>query len=605
MRFFIQICQKKNKSKQTIPTFYLSSSKIKEKMQKRWLVKTPDDNSIVEEFRSTLKIDRVVSQLLLQREIKSFDEAQAFFRPDISGIHDPFLMKDMDRAVDRINLAISNNEKILLFGDYDVDGTTAVALMYSFLIKKYKNLDFYIPDRYIEGYGVSFLGMDYAKENGFTLVISLDCGIKSNDKVTYAKERGIDFIVCDHHNPGDELPDGIVLDPKRKDCLYPYKELSGCGVGFKLLQGLCEKNNWNKDELFEYLDLVAVSIGADIVPITGENRILCYHGMLRLNAHPRLAFRELLLLAKRQFPVTLTDVVFTIAPRINAAGRLRSGRHSVELMISEEYDLVNKIANEINNDNLERRVLDQQITFEALEQIEKDETYKNRKSTVVFQNDWHKGVVGIVASRLIEKHFRPTIVLTESNGVLTGSARTVNDFDIHEALIKCEDLLQQFGGHKHAAGMSLSPENLVKFQERFEKVVAETIANEDLSPEENVDIEISFDEIFTKEENRMKIPRLKRILNQLEPHGPGNMKPVFMSRNVFSTDVRLLKEEHLKISMTQPNSDIVLEGIGFKMADKMDLVASGVPFDVLYTLETNVWKERETLQLNIKDIRAI
>ena len=574
-------------------------------MQKKWLVKTPIETKIVEEFRSTLKIDRIVSQLLLQRKIINFDEAQAFFRPDISEIHNPFLMKDMDRAVDRINLAISNNEKILLFGDYDVDGTTAVALMYSFLIKKYENLDFYIPDRYKEGYGVSFLGVDFAKENNFSLIISLDCGIKSNDKVTYAKEKGIDFIVCDHHNPGNELPDGIILDPKRKDCEYPYKELSGCGVGFKLLQGLSEKNNWNKDELFEYLDLVAVSIGADIVPITGENRVFCYHGMLRLNAKPRLAFRELLLLAKRQFPVTLTDVVFTIAPRINAAGRLRSGKHSVELMISEEYDLVNKIANEINLDNQERRLLDQQITFEALEQIENDKTYKNRKSTVVFQNDWHKGVVGIVASRLIEKHFRPTIVLTESNGKITGSARTVNDFDIHEALVKCEDLLEQFGGHKHAAGMSLSLDNLLKFQERFEKVVSESIANVDLTPEENVDVEISFDEIFTKDENRMKIPRLKRILNQLEPHGPGNMKPVFMTRNVFSTDVRLLKEEHLKISMTQPNSDIVLEGIGFKMADKMDLVAAGVPFDVLYTLETNVWKERETLQLNIKDIRAV
>ena len=574
-------------------------------MQKRWLVKTPNESSIVEEFRSTLKIDRIVSQLLLQRDITSFDEAQAFFRPDLSGIHDPFLMKDMDRAVDRINVAILNNEKILLFGDYDVDGTTAVALMYSFLIAEYENIEFYIPDRYLEGYGVSFLGIDYASENEYTLIISLDCGIKSNDKVAYAKEKGIDFIVCDHHNPGEELPDGIILDPKRKDCLYPYKELSGCGVGFKLLQGLCEKNNWNKDKLFESLDLVAVSIGADIVPITGENRILCYHGMLRLNAKPRLAFRELVTIAKRQFPVTLTDVVFIIAPRINAAGRLRSGKHSVELMISEEYDLVVKIAKEINNDNLERRILDQQITYEALEQIEKDPSYKNRKSTIVFQNDWHKGVVGIVASRLIEKHFRPTIVLTESNGIITGSARTVNDFDIHEALIKCEDLLEQFGGHKHAAGMSLRPDNLVKFQERFEKVVSETIATEDLTPEENVDIEISFDEIFTMDENRMKTPRLKRILNQLEPHGPGNMKPVFMSRNVFSTSVKLLKEEHLKISMTQPNCDVVIEGIGFKMANKMELVASGIPFDVLYTLETNVWKDRETLQLNIKDIRAV
>ena len=573
-------------------------------MQKKWLVKSPIETAKVEELRSALKVDRVVSELLLQREITTFDQAQAFFRPSINELHDPFFMKDMDRAVERINLAISKNERILLFGDYDVDGTTAVALMYSYLIQKYENVDFYIPDRYKEGYGVSFLGIDYAEETNCSLIISLDCGIKSIDKVEYAAEKGIDFIVCDHHNPGDILPDGIILDPKRKDCNYPYKELSGCGVGFKLLQALAKQNKWNEEELFVYLDLVAVSIGADIVPITGENRVLCYHGMLRLNEAPRLAFRELLLIAKRQFPVTLTDVVFTIAPRINAAGRLRSGRHSVELMISEDYDTVSKIAKEINDDNVERRVLDQQITFEALEQIENDINYSTKKTTVVFQNDWHKGVVGIVASRLIERHFRPTIVLTESNGMVTGSARTVNDFDIHEALIKCEDLLEQFGGHKHAAGMSLTLENLTKFQERFEEVVSQTIASEDLLPEENVDIEISFDEIFTKDENRLKIPRLKRILNQLEPHGPGNMKPVFMSSNVFSTDVRLLKEEHLKLSMTQPNSDIVLEGIAFKMADKMDLVASGLPFDVLYTLETNVWKERETLQLNIKDIRA-
>ena len=572
-------------------------------MQKKWLIKSPIETSNVEELRSTLKVDRIVSELLLQREIKTFDEAQAFFRPSITELHDPFLMRDMDKAVERINLAISKNEKILLFGDYDVDGTTAVALMYSYLIQKYEHIDFYIPDRYKEGYGVSFLGIDYATENNFSLIISLDCGIKSIDKVHYSNERGIDFIVCDHHNPGDILPDGIILDPKRKDCNYPYKELSGCGVGFKLLQALAIQNKWNEEELFSYLDLVAISIGADIVPITGENRVLCYHGMLRLNASPRLAFKELVSIAKRQFPVTLTDVVFIIAPRINAAGRLRSGRHSVELMISEDYDTVSKIAKEINDDNAERRVLDQQITFEALEQIENDKNYSSKKTTVVFQNDWHKGVVGIVASRLIERHFRPTIVLTESNGMVTGSARTVNDFDIHEALIKCEDLFEQFGGHKHAAGMSLSLDNLAKFQERFEQVVSQSIASEDLAPEENVDIEITFEEIFTKDENRLKIPRLKRILNQLEPHGPGNMKPVFMSTNVFTTDVRLLKEDHLKLSMTQPNSDIILEGIGFKMADKMELVASGLPFDVIYTLETNVWKDRETLQLNIKDIR--
>ena len=573
-------------------------------MQKRWLVNSPLEDELVADFRSELKVDRIVATLLLQRNIQSFDAAQSFFRPSITELHDPFLMKDMDRAVERLNDAILNNEKILLFGDYDVDGTTAVALMYSYLIKKYPAIDFYIPDRYSEGYGVSFKGIDYASDNNFKLIISLDCGIKSMDKVAYAKEKNIDFIVCDHHTPGDELPDGIILDPKRKDCTYPYKELSGCGVGFKLLQGLIQKNGWNEEELFEYLDLLAISIGADIVPITGENRILCYYGLKKLNESPRLAFQELLKIAKKEFPINLTNVVFIIAPRINAAGRLRSGRHSVELMISNDISTVETIANEINNDNLERRDLDKLITQEALDLIENDRSYASKKSTVVFADAWHKGVVGIVASRLIEKHFRPTIVLTESNGLITGSARTVNDFDIHEALIQCEDLLEQFGGHKHAAGLSLLPENLVPFQDRFDEVVSSTIAISDQSPEEKIDIEIAFNEIFTPEENRLKLPRLKRILNQLEPHGPGNMKPVFLSKNVYTTDIKILKEEHLKLSMTQPNSDIVIEGIGFNMVGKEEIVAHGLPYDIVYTLEVNSWNNRETLQLNIKDIRS-
>jgi len=573
-------------------------------MQKKWLIQTPINKDIVEQFRSELKVDNVVAELLLQRNISTFKEAENFFRPNLNELHNPFLMKDMDRAVERINQAIEKGEKILLFGDYDVDGTTAVALMYSYLKKKYERIDYYIPDRYAEGYGISFLGIDYAKENDFSLIISLDCGIKSVDKVAYAKEKNIDFIVCDHHNPGDELPDGIILDPKRKDCDYPYKELSGCGVGFKLLQALIQQNQWDQSELFEYLDLLAISISADIVPITGENRTLCYFGLKQLNDNPRVAFQELLKIAKKEFPVTLTNVVFIIAPRINAAGRLRSGKHAVELMISDNREEIKQIANEINNDNLERRELDKEMTEEALTQIASDLNYTSKKSTVVFNENWHKGVVGIVASRLIEKHFKPTIVLTESNGMITGSARTVNNFDIHEALIECEDLLEQFGGHKHAAGMTLSKENLTAFQSKFEEVVGKRIDVEDLAPIEKVDIELNFNEIFTSEENRMKIPRLKRILNQLEPHGPGNMKPVFISKNVFSKDIRILKDEHLKLTLTQPTSDVVLEAIGFNMAEKIDLVANGIPFDILYTLETNTWNNRETLQLNIKDIRS-
>jgi single-stranded-DNA-specific exonuclease len=574
-------------------------------MQKRWLVKTPVESTTLEEFRSTLKVDRIVAELLMQRGITSFEDAETFFRPKLDQLHNPFLMKDLKKAVERVNLAIAKGEKILLFGDYDVDGTTAVALLYGFLIEKHQNLDYYIPDRYSEGYGISMQGIDFAAENDFKLIISLDCGIRSVEHVKYAQEKGIDFIICDHHNPGDTVPDCIVLDPKQKDCDYPYKELSGCGVGFKLLHGLCLENDWKQSELFNQLDLLAVSIGADIVPVTGENRVLCYHGMMLLNAKPRHAFVELLRIAKREFPVTLTDVVFTIAPRINAAGRLRSGKHAVELMISDNVADIRRLAAAIDEDNKERRQLDQVITSEALELIEQNADYENRKTTVVFKNDWHKGVVGIVASRLIEKHYRPTIVLTESNGKATGSARTVNDFDIHAALVKCEHLLEQFGGHTHAAGMTMALENVTAFQEHFEKVVRESITIEDETPEQEVDIEIDFNEIFTNGENRMKIPRIKRILEQFEPHGPGNMKPVFLAKNVYSTDVRLLKDVHLKLSTTQPNSDVVIEGIGFNLGDKIDDVAAGVPFDLVFTMESNKWNNRETLQLNIKDIRSV
>ena len=572
-------------------------------MQKRWLIKSAVDDTTLNEFRSMMKVDEVVGTLLIQRGINTFEEANLFFRPELSQLHDPFLMRDLREAADRINAAIDQGEKILLFGDYDVDGTTAVALLYTFLRKHYEHIDFYIPDRYTEGYGVSYQGIDFAHQEGFTLIISLDCGIRSVDHVAYAKSKNIDFIVCDHHNPGNELPDCLVLDPKRKDCDYPYKELSGCGVGFKLLQGLVQINEWNLHELYEQLDLLAVSIGADIVPVTGENRVLCFYGMQQLNTQPRKAFHELLLVAKRSFPLSLTDVVFTIAPRINAAGRLRSGRFAVQLMISEDLDEIRQLALEIDEDNKERRSIDKVITREALEMIDADSSFSMAKSTVVFKKDWHKGVVGIVASRLIEKHFKPTIVLTESNGKATGSARTTNHFDIHEALTRCEHLLEQFGGHTHAAGMTLALENVDDFRREFDKVVNELITLEDATPEQEIDLEISFDQIFQPGENRMKLPRLKRILDQFEPHGPGNMKPVFLVRNVYATDQRILKDEHLKLKVVQPNSDVALDAIGFNLADKADLTASGVPFDLAFTLETNRWQERETVQLNIKDIR--
>ena len=574
-------------------------------MEKRWLVKNPIDRTVNDTFRSSIKVDPIVAEVLLQRGISTYDDAEAFFTPKLEDLHDPFFMKDLSAAVDRINLAIANNERILFFGDYDVDGTTAVSLMLCFFKGKYDNIDYYIPDRYKEGYGVSKAGIDFAKESNVGLFISLDCGIKSVELVDYATSLNIDFIVCDHHQPGEVIPNCLVLDPKQKDCEYPYKELCGCGVGFKLLQGLCLKNNWNLDQLYEHLDLVAVAIGADIVPITGENRNLCFHGMRLLNEQPRPSFKALLTLAKRSFPVTLTDVVFTIAPRINAAGRLHTGRHAVDLMISDDLDSIRKMALEINEYNQDRRSLDEQITFEALEMIKNDSAYATRKSTVVFKDDWHKGVVGIVASRLIEKHFKPTIVLTENDGKLTGSARTVNDFDIYSAIEACEDLLEQFGGHTHAAGLTLKKVNLDAFIKKFDAVVQEKITVEDLSPEEIIDIEIHFNDIFQKNENRMRIPKLKRILKKMEPHGPGNMKPVFISRNVYSTDVRILKEKHLKLKMTQVDSDVIMEGIGFNLAEKENDVAAGVPFEIVYTLESNSWNGNETLQMNIKDIRAM
>jgi single-stranded-DNA-specific exonuclease len=567
-------------------------------MQKRWLLQPlPAHNPA---FNS----DCLVSKLLMQRGIQHQEEAQAFYNPDLNGLHDPFLMKDLSSAVDRVSRAMEMGEKILLFGDYDVDGTTAVALMYTILKKHYADVDYYIPDRYTEGYGVSFIGIDYAAENNFSLIISLDCGIRSVDHVAYAKEKGVDFIVCDHHQPGDELPNCLVLDPKRSDCAYPYKELSGCGVGFKLLQGLTIRNEWSMSELFVNLDLLAISIGADIVAITGENRILCAHGLKQLNTTPRRAFRELLAVAKKEFPLTLTDVVFIIAPRINAAGRLRSGRIAVELMISENTAAIQTLAQEIDQDNKNRRALDKSITEEAIEMMEKDPNYDHKKSTVVFRPDWHKGVVGIVASRLIEKRFRPTIVLTESNGKATGSARTVNDFDLYGALCECADHLEQFGGHRHAAGMTMSLENVEPFIEQFEAVVQRSISQEDEFPTVKIDLEVEFNQIFKNDENRTKVPQFKRDLARFEPHGPGNMTPVFMARNVYSRDFRILKDAHLKLLVTQPQYNIAIDAIAFNMADKEDLITHGMPYDIAFTLEINAWNGKETLQLNIKDIRA-
>jgi single-stranded-DNA-specific exonuclease len=573
-------------------------------MEKRWFVKAKAELERSEKLMEEIKIDRVLTNLLLQRGIATYDQANSFFNPDLQQLHNPFEMKHMSEAVLCLNRALENNERILLFGDYDVDGTTAVAMMYLFLQKFSNNVEYYIPDRYKEGYGLSRQGISYAEECNVNLIISLDCGIRSAELIALAHSKGIEFIVCDHHEPDERIPRCIVLDPKQKDCAYPYKGLSGCGVGFKLLEGLCIHNEWDTDFLFSHLDLVAISIGADIVDITGENRILAYHGLKKLNEAPRKAFRSLLTLAGKELPVTLSTVVFTIAPRINAAGRLRSGRYAVALMVSDSESEIERIAAEINEDNQQRRTIDKAVTKEAMDIIEADQLLKDSRSLVIYNPTWHKGVVGIVASRLVDRYFKPTIVLTASNEMVTGSARTVNNFDIHAAITSCSHLLDQFGGHCHAAGLSLQSQKINEFREKFEKVVSSTIQENDLTPELQIDMEISFHEIFRSGESRLSVPRLKRNLMRFEPHGPGNMQPTFLTRNIYALETRVLKDRHLKLTLIDPDSDIFLQGIGFDLADKTDSVAAGIPFDIVYTLEVNSWNGKDSLQLNIRDLRA-
>jgi single-stranded-DNA-specific exonuclease len=572
---------------------------------KKWIQTPTPDRTIINELSSSLKVSLPIATLLTQRNIATFEEANTFFNPKLENLHDPFLMKNMDAAVDRLTKAIQEKQKIMVFGDYDVDGTTAVTLMYAFLKKEGADLCYYIPDRYKEGYGLSTQGIDEALTHGVKLLITLDCGIKSIDKIAYARQKGLDVIVCDHHEPGSEIPNAIVLDPKQKDCKYPFKELTGCGVGFKLLYAYLQKQNKSTKKLESYLDLVALSIGADIVPVIGENRILASEGLKIINEKPRHSFQQLLELANRKFPVTLTDLVFVIAPRINAAGRLRSGRFAVELMLSKDPKIIESLAKDIHQDNEERKGIDKEMTLEALEMIANDVDFSRKKSTVVYAENWHKGVVGIVASRLIEHHYRPTIVLTLSNGKITGSARTIAQFNLYDALNQCDDLLEQWGGHYHAAGLTLLPENLDAFQARFDEVVQSNFKEVEVLEEQFFDKEISFSELYGPTENRMKIPRIYRILERFEPFGPGNMKPVFLIRNVFTKNYTILKEAHLKITMFQPSKDVLMEGIGFNLAHLQDEITYGVPYELLCTLEKNVWKDRETLQLNIKDVRAM
>ena len=528
------------------------------------------------------------------RGIESYEEAKKFFRPDLNDLHDPFLMKDMDKAVNRITEAISDNEKILIYGDYDVDGTTAIATLYSFLRDLYSNIDYYVPDRYTEGYGISFKGIDYAAENGFSLIIALDCGIKSNDKIDYANEKGIDFIIGDHHTPGDEIPKAVaVLDPKRSDCAYPYKELSGCGIGFKLIQAFCQQNGIPVEKCHQFLDLVCVSIGADIVPVTGENRILAWHGLKKVNTNPVNGLKKLIQISGVKKELSITDVVFILGPRINAAGRMDDARHAVKLLIAEDIDYESEEhAYELNKLNNARKDLDKSITAHALEMIAGDSNLVNRKSTVVYHTEWHKGVIGIVASRLTESYYRPTVVLAESEGKVTGSARSVKNFDLYEAIYECRDLLIQFGGHKFAAGLTLHPENVTAFQEKFEEVVSNRITEEQLIPELEIDAEIELTDIT---------PRFFDVIKQMAPFGPGNMKPVFATTGVSDTGwSKIVKEEHIKFSIKK-NGSPVMNGIGFGLADKINLVKEG-PFDLAYHVEENEWNGTVSLRLVVKDL---
>ena len=561
----------------------------------RWTIKPKPSEEKIKQLAAALNVEEFVATLLVQRGIETFEDARQFFRPTLADLHNPYLMKDMDKAVERIELAIKNQENILVFGDYDVDGTTAVSLVSSYLKTYYPNVATYIPDRYDEGYGISFKGIDYADDNGFSLIIALDCGIKSIDHVVYAKERNIDFIICDHHRPGNSLPEAVaILDPKREDCRYPYDELCGCGIGFKLIQALGENRNQTIEDLTSYLDLVATAIAADIVPMTGENRILAYFGLQVINSNPRPGFKALTHQIKKK-TLDITDVVFIIAPRINAAGRIKHGNHAVELLTEFDFEQAQQFASEIEAYNAERKDLDKQITREALEQIIKNKE-KERFTTVVFQEDWHKGVIGIVASRLIETYYRPTLVFTKSGDKYAASARSVKGFDVYNALEACSEHLEQFGGHMYAAGMTLLEENYKKFKDAFEKVVEETIHPDMLIPEISIDAEINFSDIT---------PKLMRILQQFEPFGPQNMTPVFLTKNVKDTGYaqRLgADEEHLKLFVRQNNSE-GMAAIGFGLGNKMELTANIKPFEAVYCIDENEWNGKTSVQLRLKDIK--
>ena len=570
-------------------------------MKKRWNYKEAGNPSTVEGLVNALGIDRILANLLVQRGIETYEQAKKFFRPALEDLYDPFLMKGMQEAVARIEKAITAGEQILVYGDYDVDGTTAVALVYSFLRKFTNSIGSYIPDRYSEGYGISYTGIDFAIEHNYSLVIALDCGIKAVEKVEYARQKGVDFIICDHHLPGDSIPKAAaVLDPKQPDCNYPFKELSGCGVGFKLMQGFCQVKGVSPTELYPLLDLVAVSIASDIVPVIDENRILTHFGLKQLNSSPSLGLKAIIKLAGiEKHTIAIDDIVFRIGPRINAAGRMESGKSAVDLLCAEDDSVAFEMGSVVNSCNNDRKFVDRSITHEALRLIATNPELQNKKTTVLFNPEWHKGVVGIVASRLIETYYRPTVVLTESNGLATGSARSVPGFDLYQAVEACADLLVNFGGHMYAAGLTMKVENVPEFIERFERFVSEHIKPEMLIPQIDIDAKLNFGDIDDK---------FYRILKQFQPFGPGNMSPVFVTDNVYDAgDSRLVgcERDHLKLSLIQEDNPKMFQGIAFQMGQHYKKIQKGAPFSVCYSISENSYRGITSIQLRVKDIQYL
>lgn len=564
-------------------------------MVKRWLHKQIPPKEKIEALSKAININSFLSTILLQRGITSFEEAKGFFRPSLDNLHDPFLMKDMEQAVERLRSAILNNEKILIYGDYDVDGTTSVSLVYNYLIEFYANCEIYIPDRYAEGYGVSQIGIEWAANNNFSLIIALDCGIKAYDMVGLANLKGIDFIICDHHLPDKDIPNAVaVLDPKRSDCNYPYEELSGCGLGFKLIQGYARRYGVEED-VYNFLDLVAVSIASDIVPITGENRILAYYGLKKLNENPLPGLKALKEIAAIRNDLDISGIVFTLGPRINAAGRVAHASAAVDLLIAKSEEEANTLAEKVNLRNVERRQFDLDITEEAIAMIEGDDTLKRAKSTVLFKNTWHKGVIGIVAARCVEKFYRPTVILTESNNKITGSARSVNGFDLYQAIFACSELLEKFGGHKYAAGLTLEINNLEAFQRKFEEVVSSTITEDMLTPVFEIDMQINFDSITT---------RFFNVLKQMAPFGPENPRPVFEAKDVFVyNSLNVFKDKHLRFTAGQKDNSTIFNAVGFDLAKYYNQIMEGNMFTMAFTIEENTFNGHTSIQLRIKDIK--